>query len=227
MDYLSLFQEVIIAGLPIVLAVTLHEAAHGYVALRCGDTTALHAGRISMNPLRHVDPIGTVALPGLLLFSGAPFLFGYAKPVPVNFYALKNPRRDMILVALAGPLMNIFLATLSALLFHTLSFFPEEIAFSLAKGLRVSLIINVTLALFNMLPIPPLDGGRVAVGLLPDFLARPLASLEKWGFIIVFVAFIGVPYLARLVGHELDFFFWLLGTPIDTVIKTILLISHV
>lgn len=215
--------DILISVIPILLAITLHEAAHGYIALMFGDTTALRARRISLNPLRHIDPVGTVALPALLLLSGSPFLFGYAKPVPVNFSALRNPRRDMIWVALAGPGANIFLAFVSALLFHGVPFLPAESGVYMAMGLRVSLIINVTLALFNMLPIPPLDGGRVAVGVLPDVLARPLAKVERWGFIIVFGAFIGAPYLANLLfGREFSLFFWLLAKPIDAVIKAIL-----
>lgn len=221
-SFLPPLQDILAAVLPILIAITFHEAAHGYVALKCGDTTALRAGRVSFNPFKHIDPVGTVLLPGLLFFAGAPFLFGYAKPVPVNFAALRNPRRDMVFVALAGPGVNILLAFGAALLFHTLDFLPEEGAIALAKGLRIALIINVTLALFNMLPIPPLDGGRVAVGLLPNFLARPLARLEKWGFVIVFTAFIGLPYIAHLFGREFNLFLWLLAKPIDTVIKVIL-----
>ncbi len=227
MDSFPPVLDIVIIALPILVAITFHEAAHGYVALRCGDTTALRARRLSLNPLRHIDPIGTVALPGLLIFAGSPFLFGYAKPVPVNFGALRHPRRDMVFVALAGPAMNIGLAFISALMFHLLSFLPEDFALPLAKGLRTSLIINVTLALFNMLPLPPLDGGRVAVGLLPRFMANPLARMEKWGFVIVFGAFIGIPYIAHLLGKDFSLFFWLLAGPIDMVIKTILFLAGI
>ena len=159
--------------LPLIIAITFHEAAHGFVAHRLGDNTAWERGRVSFNPLKHIDPFGTLMLPAMLLLSHSPFLFGYAKPVPVNFRALRHPRIDMVWVALAGPATNIVLALAAALAFHGLALVPANAAQWVADNLKNALLINVVLAVFNMLPIPPLDGGRVAVGLLPRCAGRP------------------------------------------------------
>jgi Zn-dependent protease len=187
-------QPILLWAVPILVAVVLHELAHGYVAFRLGDPTAARMGRLTLNPLAHVDLFGTVLLPLMLLFAGSPFLFGYAKPVPVNFYNLRNPRRDMVLVAAAGPLMNVLIATVSAVAFKWLlslqvpseGLFTTGLAF-FARMLQYSVLMNVGLAVFNMLPIPPLDGGRVAAGLLPRLPALALARLEPYGMLIVMV----------------------------------------
>ncbi len=199
--------------LPLILAITLHEAAHGYVALRFGDDTALRAGRVSLNPLKHVDLWGTIIIPGLLLFARAPFLFGYAKPVPVEFWRLGNPRRDMVWVAGAGPAANIVLAFLSGLLLHGAGLFPNETALWLMHNLLNSMWINVLLAIFNLIPLPPLDGGRIAVGLLPDVIAVPLSKLERFGLFILVGAIFLLPYLGSKLGLNINIFSWLVGTP--------------
>ena len=191
--------------IPLVIAITFHEAAHAFVAHRLGDDTAWRLGRVSFNPFRHIDPFGTILLPGLLLLSHAPFLFGYAKPVPVNFRALNHPRLDMVWVALAGPAINILLAALAAAAFHLLGFVPASSAQWVADNLKNALVINVVLAVFNMLPLPPLDGGRVAVGLLPDVLARPLSRLEPWGMLILIAILIALPMLGAQLGQNVDF----------------------
>jgi Zn-dependent protease len=185
--------------IPAILAITLHEAAHGYVARIFGDTTASALGRVTLNPFKHIDPFGTIILPGLLLLARSPFLFGYAKPVPVNFSRLRNPKRDMVWVAAAGPATNILLAVASALLLHLAAYVPEPGSDWITRNLTNSIVINVVLAVFNMIPIPPLDGGRVAVGLLPGPLSRPLARLEPYGLLI----FIGIVFLLPLLGGNL------------------------
>ena len=208
--------------LPVLLAITLHEAAHGFVAHHFGDDTAWQLGRVSLNPLRHIDPFGTLFLPALLLLTHAPFLFGYAKPVPVKFAQLRNPRRDMIWVAAAGPVMNVALATAAALLLHTVDFLPVGIAQWVLRNLVNAISINVILAVFNLIPLPPLDGGRVAVGILPDVLAAPLARLAPYGMWIVIGAFFLVPIFAAQVGIDLNLFNQVITRPAGAIISTIL-----
>jgi Zn-dependent protease len=190
--------------LPLVIAITFHEAAHGFVAHQLGDDTAFKLGRVSFNPIRHIDPFGTLMMPAILLMAHSPFLFGYAKPVPVNFRALRNPRIGMVLVALAGPATNILLALIAALAFHGLGLLPGNAAQWVADNLKNALVINVILAIFNMMPIPPLDGGRVAVGLLPRALALPLARLEPFGMLILISLLIVLPLAGSQFGLNLD-----------------------
>ena len=211
--------------LPVVFAVTFHEAAHGFVAHRFGDDTAWRAGRVTFNPFKHIDRVGTIILPALLILMRSPFLFGYAKPVPVNFGRLNHPRRDMVWVALAGPGTNILLAIVSSLLFYGVDLMPPNPAEWLAANLVHSIQINAVLCVFNMLPLPPLDGGRVAVGLLPDALALPLARVERYGMLILLLFLFVLPYVGEQTGHNLNILGWLIGAPTEALIRFILAIT--
>jgi Zn-dependent protease len=208
---------------PVILAVTFHEAAHGFVAHRFGDDTALLAGRVTFNPLKHIDPFGTVLLPALLLVTSG-FLFGYAKPVPVDFRRLHHPRRDMVLVALAGPATNVLLAIASSLLFYAVDFTPRSIEDWFARNLVNSLQINAVLCVFNMLPLPPLDGGRVAVGILPRFLAYPLARLEPYGMLILMLIFI-LSYAGANSVLGFSLLGWLIAGPAEALIRFVLVVT--
>ena len=200
MDTLPYITTILVMAVPIIIAITFHEAAHGFVAWRLGDDTAYRMGRVTFNPLKHVDAFGTILLPAILWLSKAPFLFGYAKPVPVDFSRLNRPRRDMVLVAAAGPGINLVLAIVSGALLHLVNLLSGDINTILSVGLRGSIFINVLLAVFNMLPIPPLDGGRVAVGLLPEGAARQLARLEPLGIPILIVVLFIAPLAAAQFG---------------------------
>jgi Zn-dependent protease len=199
MDFAKLIQTVAIYALPVLFAITVHEAAHGYAARRLGDNTAFALGRITLNPLKHIDPVGTILMPIMLYFatSGA-FLFGYAKPVPVNFGQLRNPKRDMVWVALAGPASNFLQALLWALALVLMAAANVEEKFFISMA-RAGITVNLVMWAFNLFPLPPLDGGRILVGLLPWKQAQMVERIEPWGFFIVLALVV-----AGLVGT-----FWL------------------
>ena len=208
--------------IPVIIAVTFHEAAHGFVAHLLGDDTAWKLGRVSFNPIKHIDPVGTILLPGMLLLAHSPFLFGYAKPVPVNFGALRQPRRDMILVAAVGPAMNIALAVFAALGFHFVGDLPVYSVQWVADNLKNALIFNVVLAVFNLFPLPPLDGGRILAGILPKFLAVPFSRLEPYGMIILIGILIALPLLGAQLGLNLNVISQILAASTRVIVEAIL-----
>jgi len=183
----NLIQTLAIAALPVIFAITLHEAAHGYVARYFGDPTAWQLGRITLNPLKHIDPVGTLLVPALIMFaSSGAFLFGWAKPVPVDFNRLRKPKQDMLWVAAAGPGANLFMALCWAAILKLAVLMPDNLySLPLAEMARIGITVNGVLMLLNLLPIPPLDGGRIAVSLLPPALAWKFARIERFGFIIL------------------------------------------
>ena len=208
--------------MPVVIAITFHEAAHGWVAWRLGDPTAKILGRVTFNPLKHIDPFGTVILPALLLFgSGGRMMFGFAKPVPVDYGRLRQPRSGMVLVAVAGPASNLLLAVVAALAMHGLVALDGDFREWVARNLVNAVYINCLLCVFNMIPLPPLDGGRVAVGLLPPVLGMRLARLERAGFVILIAALFLLPLLGDSFGMNLNIFWWLVGGPAEYLMKLI------
>lgn len=203
---LDTVQRVTVYVLPVVFAITVHEAAHGYVARHFGDMTAAAEGRITLNPLKHIDPVGTLLVPALTLLLGG-ILFGWAKPVPVNFGRLRHPKRDMLWVAAAGPASNFAMALLWAVAIKISPVLPPYAGLPLALMGAAGIMINAVLMVLNLLPLPPLDGGRIAVSLLPQPYAWKFAQLERWGFVILIVLlFTGIlgkilwPFIGLVVG---------------------------
>ena len=204
MDPASVVKDLLIAAIPILIAITFHEVAHGFVAYKCGDSTAKMMGRLTLNPIAHIDPVGTIIVPLMLfIFSKGTFIFGTAKPVPVNFYNLRHPRRDSALVSAAGPATNVIIALLSILLlvliykisiaFTSSAFIGQKIIIPLNKMLQYSVSFNIFIAAFNLLPVPPLDGGRIVTSLLPTKHSYQFSKIEPYGiFIVLILWFTGI-----------------------------------
>ncbi|GEO18657.1 site-2 protease family protein [Microvirga aerophila] len=227
MDFLSTIYSASTWIVPILIAITFHEAAHAYAAWKLGDDTAHRLGRVTFNPLKHVDPFGTILIPALLFLTKAPFLFGWAKPVPVAFGRLGHPRRDMAIVAMAGPLTNLGLAFVSAVLLRFVWLLPEAIAPWTLQTLYQSILLNLVLAIFNMLPVPPLDGGRVVMSILPKVLAKPFAKLERFGFLILLGIIFLLPMLGGQIGTDLNLFRWAVGIPLRWLTPIFLAVAGV
>jgi Zn-dependent protease len=227
----DLLLQVVLAVIPAILAITLHEAAHGYAALALGDDTARLAGRLSLNPLRHVDRTGTILLPGFLLIAQlitihrVEFMFGWAKPVPIGAWKFRNPRGGMAIVAAAGPLANFFLAWLGGLALFLVPGDPVGAAGIVQQLLVNFILFNLVLGLFNLLPIPPLDGGRIVVGILPEALALRWARMERAGILIVLLGVFLLPTMAREFGYNFDPFRQALGAVLPWALRMVLFLS--
>jgi Zn-dependent protease len=224
--------QLLLAVIPVVLAITLHEAAHGYAALAMGDDTARLAGRLSLNPLRHIDRVGTILLPGFLLISQLvtigriSFMFGWAKPVPVAAWKFRSPRRGMMVVAAAGPAMNFFLAWCGALLLHVAEYATPD-AGLVFDFLEYFILSNLVLGLFNLLPIPPLDGGRIVVGLLPERAAMAWAKLERIGILIVILVVFLLPRMLPEFGIPFNPVGWLLNNVVVRAFHIVMLLAGI
>lgn len=228
-DLLALVYAASVWTLPVVTAITLHEAAHAWAAWMLGDDTAQRAGRLSFNPARHIDPFGTIILPALQLaaqlFLRAPFLFGYAKPVPVDFSRLRRPRRDMIWVAAAGPGSNLLMAWLAAVLMYTTIVMPETVRPWVFENLKNAFLLNLVLAVFNLLPIPPLDGSRVLLGLLPRGLAMRYARLDRFGMALVIGLIALPPLLGMMLGRDLNLLVWIVQPMVLFLFDTVFFLA--
>ncbi len=202
MNWEQIAVTIVIWGIPLILAITLHEAGHAFVAKKLGDPTADNEGRVTLNPVKHIDPFGTIALPALLYFLKAPFLFGYARPVPISYEKLQNLPRDIALVAAAGPAANLLLILLSALAFNFIEFLPKAWQAVPQQMIMISIAINTVLALFNMLPIPPLDGSKILMTISPAPIARAIFKLERFGLLLVIGILFMMPLLSDFLGYN-------------------------
>ena len=211
--------------IPVLISLSFHEAAHGYVANLLGDDTAKKLGRVTLNPLKHIDKFGTIILPIVLIAIKSPFIFGWAKPIPVKFHRLKNPLRDMVFVAIAGPVTNIILAVVAALILSMMYNFGLLNNFWLVRTCTNFFLINIILAVFNMIPIPPLDGGRVAVGLLPKYFSYQLAKLERYGFFIIIASLFILPLIGQKIGIPLEPIHWFIQSVSSFLINIIAIIT--
>jgi len=210
---LTLIQKIAVYAIPVIFAITVHEAAHGYAAKRFGDMTAYLQGRITLNPINHIDPVGTILVPAITMMLGG-ILFGWAKPVPVDFGKLRNPKRDMLWVAAAGPASNLVMAFIWAIVMGLASHAPEFFVVPLTLMAQAGIMINVVLLVLNLLPLPPLDGGRIAVSLLPTHIAYQFSKLERYGFIILIVLlFTGV--LSQIMMPFVRAVLWFIGTVVS------------
>ncbi len=221
---LSIVFQASVYVIPVLLAITLHEAAHGFAARLLGDDTAYRMGRVTLNPIKHIDLFGTIILPGILIFLSTGFVFGYAKPVPVNFSNLRHPKRDMFFVSAAGPAANIVMAVVSTILLYAIPLMPEGFDAWWIEMLSVGIYLNLLLALFNMLPILPLDGGRMLVGVLPRRYAILFAKTERYGFVVL----IGFIFILPLIADAFGVFFhpigWILLPAVDWLTGVLLAI---